>query len=128
MLIGDIEELTRCSVDKTILLANRENVFFKTKIFEPIVDDASDFQTFFTNLRVDMVLSIFIEQATNLSHLRVHIPTVLTAEKSIERLELIKCDDAIAIKVTCMENLMNILQFLSLQLVRSMNHELSELI
>ena len=53
---------------------------------------------------------------------------MLIAKEFVEGLKLTKAKNLVIIEISCLEDVLNILQLLSLQLVRRVNHEFSEVV
>jgi hypothetical protein len=53
---------------------------------------------------------------------------VLIAKEFVQGLELVEAENSVVIEIRCLENILYVLKFLGLQLVRRLDHEFREVV
>ena len=127
VVVCHVQEGPSRRIDEAVLLPDGEDIFLQAHVFEPIERNRSDFDAL-GSFEVVVHLRILIKQSPDLLHLLIVIATVLVTEKLIESLQLTELNYAVVFQVRGHEDLIDILQLLSLQLVGGVDHKLCKVV
>jgi len=113
LIVRHVQESLRRGIDEAVLLPDREHVALQAELFEGFVADAAYFDALRSaDVREDLV--VVVENVADFLHLLVAIATVLITEQLVKCLQLIELQYAVMVQVCCHEDLLDVLQLLSL--------------